>query len=156
MEVSMNLNIIYLLVAAIAIYFFFFTSQSKEGFETNQRVVLKTVDGKYAKICADKHLCASNNESERVQFSIMKFSDDLIALSNGGYYVASCFGETCKDDMIKVNSFNPYAPNAKLALEKENDYYYVKFYDEKYLSLDSNDHFIKTSDKSGSIKVQFV
>jgi len=152
----MDLNIVYLIVAAIAIYFFFFRTQSKEGFETNQRIVLKTADGKYAKICADKHLCASKTESERVQFSIMKFSDDLIALSSGGYYIASCFGETCKDDMIKVNSFNPYAPNSKLALEKDNENYYIKFYDEKYLSLDSNDHFIKTSERSLAAKIQFV
>lgn len=153
----MKINTFYLICAAILIYFFFFRKkQFKEGFETNQRVVLKTADGKYAKICSDKHLCVTKTESERVQFSIMKFSDDLIALSNGGYYIASCFGESCKDDMIKVNSFNPYAPNAKLALEKDNDYYYVKFYDEKYLSLDSNDHFIKVSEKSKAVKVQFV
>ena len=79
MEVNIDFNIVYLIVAVIAIYFFFFRKvQSKEGFETNQRVVLKTADGKYAKICSDKHLCASKTESERVQFSIMKFSDDLI------------------------------------------------------------------------------
>lgn len=147
---------IFYLIIAITIFYMAFLKKKQEGFETNQRVVLKTQDGKYAKICADKHLCISTNESEGVQFSIMKFNDDLIALSNGGYYIASCFGDSCKDDMIKVNSFNPYAPNAKLALERTGDKFYIKFYDEKYLSVDSNDHFIKIADKSKAVQISIL
>jgi hypothetical protein len=106
-------------------------------------------------ICADKHLCATSNIVDKKLFSIMKFSDDLIALEQNGYYVSCCFGETCTDNMIKVNSFNPYAPNAKLRLVKDDSGYFVQFYDEKYLSLDANNHFIKDADKTKAVKIFF-
>lgn len=150
----MKINVLYVGLVVIVLYFLFF-NRKKEGFQTNQRVFLKTSDDKYGKICSDKHFCMTDNKDEAEQFSIMKFSDDLIALSKGGYYLASCFGEACQDDMIKANSFNPYAPNAKLALEKDGDYYYIKFYDDKYMSVDENNNVIKHIDKAKAIRVQF-
>lgn len=149
------MDILYIIVGIILFYYFFIRPSSKEHFETNQRVIIKTSDNKFAMVCADKHLCATDKDSDKKQFSIMKFADDLIALECDGYYVASCFGDTCKDEMIKVNSFNPYAPNAKLRLVKDDSGYYVQFYDEKYLSLDQNNHFIKDGDKKKAAKIFF-
>ena len=127
-----------------------------EKFEQSQKVYVKTANNKFFTICADKHLCLTSDFESKTLFSIMKFSDDLISLSNNGYYVASCFGEKCTNNMIKVNSFNPYAPNAKLKLTKEGEYYYVQFYDDMYLGVDENDHLIKLSDKSQSIQITFI
>jgi hypothetical protein len=152
-----EINWLYIGLAAVLIYWFCIKKNSKrEGFETNQRVTLKTSTGKFAKVCAEKHLCLTDDKTEAEQFGVMKFSDDLIALSKGGYYIASCFGDSCKDEMIKVNSFNPYAPNAKMALEKDNEYYYIKFYDEKYMSVDDQNHVIKTSDKSKALRLEIA
>lgn len=153
----MNLQIYYLIIGIVSAILLLYLYRSKnEGFETTQRVILKTVDGKYAKVCKDKHLCLTDIESERDEFSILKFDDDLISLSNGGYYISSCFEDSCKDNMILVNNFNPYAPNCKLSLEKVNDYYYVRLYDNTYFSIDDSDHFIKTQDKSRAIRLQLI
>lgn len=154
---EIEINWLYVGLALAVLYWWVYIKNNKrEGFETNQRVTLKTSTGKFAKVCAEKHLCLTDNKTEAEQFSVMKFSDDLIALSKGGYYIASCFGDSCKDEMIKVNSFNPYAPNAKLALEKEAEYYYVKFYDDKYMSVDDNNHVIKHSDKSKALRLEIA
>ena len=150
----MKINLWYVL-AALVIYFLFFKGSQKEGFETNQRVKIKTADGKFAKICDEKHLCLTSTEGEAETFSVMKFSEDLIALSKGGYYVSSCFGVSC-DDFIKVNSFNPYAPNSKLALESDGDNYLVKFYDDKYMSVDDRSNVIKVAGKDQALRVQIV
>lgn len=138
------------------IFFFFNKTKTKEGFETNQQVLIKTSDNRYAKVCDDKHVCLTSIETEAEKFSIMKFSDDLLSLAKGGFYMASCFGDTCKDDFIKANSFNPYAPNAKIALEKDGDHFYAKFYDEKYMSADDTGKIIKQSDKSKALRIQLV
>jgi hypothetical protein len=155
---EIEINWLYVGLALAVLYWWVYIKNNtkREGFETNQRVTLKTSTGKFAKVCAEKHLCLTDNKTEAEQFSVMKFSDDLIALSKGGYYIASCFGDSCKDEMIKVNSFNPYAPNAKLALEKEAEYYYVKFYDDKYMSVDDNNHVIKHSDKSKALRLEIA
>jgi hypothetical protein len=145
-----------LIIVIFAIYIYTRMNNKIEKFEQNQKVYAKTTNNKFFTICAGKHLCLTNDFESKTLFSIMKFSDDLISLSNNGYYVASCFGDKCIDNMIKVNSFNPYAPNAKLKLTKEGDYYYVQFYDDMYLSVDENDNLIKTSDKLQSIQITFI
>lgn len=153
----MKINWLYVVLLVVIVYFIFFLkSNKKEGFETNQRVILKTRTDKYVKVCDDKQACLVDDKDKADQFSVMKFSEDLIALSKGGYYIASCFGDSCKDDLIKVNSFNPYAPNAKMALEKIDDHYYVKFYDEKYMSVDDKNNIIKQSDKTKALQIQFL
>lgn len=155
----MDLNILYLIIVIICVILIIFVYRSKsEGFETTQRVLLKTTDGKYAKICKDKHLCLTDIQSESVEFSVLKFDNDLIALSNNGYYISSCFGDLCKHNMILVNSFNPYAPNCKLSLEKaDSDIdYYIRLYDDTYFGIDENNYFIKTSDHTSAIKLQLI
>lgn len=154
----MNINIFYLIIVIICVIFIISVYRSKkEGFETTQRVLLKTTGGKYAKVCDDKHLCLTDIQSERIEFSVLKFDNDLIALSHNGYYISSCFGDSCKHNMIMVNNFNPYAPNCKMSLEKtDGDYYYIRLYDDTYVSTDENDHFIKTPNRTVAIKLQLI
>ena len=149
-------NITILILVILAIYIYMNMYKKIEKFEQNQKVYVKTANNKFFTICADKHLCLTNDFASKTVFNTMKFSDDLISLSSNGYYIASCFGDKCTNNMIKVNSFNPYAPNAKLRLTKEGEYYYVQLYDDMYLGVDENDHLIKTSDKSQSIQITFI
>jgi len=149
-------NITILLLIIVTIYIYIYMNKKVEKFEQNQKVYVKTANNKFFTICADKHLCLTNDFASKTVFNTMKFSDDLISLSSNGYYIASCFGDKCTNNMIKVNSFNPYAPNAKLRLTKEGDYHYVQLYDDMYLGVDENDHLIKTSDKSQAIQIAFI
>jgi len=84
-----------LIIVIFAIYIYTRMNNKIEKFEQNQKVYAKTTNNKFFTICADKHLCLTNDFESKTLFSIMKFSDDLISLSNNGYYVASCFGDKC-------------------------------------------------------------
>ena len=154
---EIKINWLYIGIAIVVAYFLFFSkSGKKEGFETNQQVTLKTSDNRYIRVCSDKQVCITSNESDADKFSIMKFGDDLLSLAKGGYYIASCFGDTCKDELIKANNFNPYAPNAKISLEKDGDYFYAKFYDDKYMSVDASGNIVKGSDKLKALRIQLI
>jgi hypothetical protein len=144
------MNLLYAILLGIVIYFFFL--KKKETFETNQIVGIKTADGMFASICADKHLCLVSDDSQAKQFSVMKFADDLIALENQGYYITSCFGENCTD-MIKVDSFNPYAPNAKLKLIKDGDTHSIQLFDGHYLGKDAQNHFVREKNVENAVKL---
>ena len=142
--------------AALAVYFLFF--RTKETFKTNDRVALKSSDGLFASICTDRHLCLTS-ESNRKIFSIQKFADDLVALESEGYYITACFGDECdtpEGAHIKVDSFNPYAPNAKLKLIANGNAYYLQLYNGQFLGINDKKHFIRVDGRDKAIALQFV
>jgi hypothetical protein len=143
-----------LLLIAIAFFIYYVFIKKKEKFETNESVILQTKDGEFFSICNDKHLCLVKSESDAKTFSIMKFSDDLLALENQGYYITSCFGENCTD-MIKVDSFNPYAPNAKLKLITNGDHYNIELYDGQFFGKNSDNHVVRIKDKESALNIKF-
>jgi hypothetical protein len=151
------MNWILIGLLAIAAYFWFFRRQ--ENFQTNQKVSIKTSDGSFASICSNKQLCVAS-EANKKNFSILKFADDLIALESEGYYINSCFGDDCNDTKtsryIKVDSFNPYAPNAKLKLVNNGSSYYIQMYDGQYWGLDENKYFVRVADKDHAVSLQFI
>lgn len=152
----MQTNWYLILLAALAVYFLFFRKQ--ENFKTNDRVALKTADGLFASVCTDKHLCLTS-ESNRKVFSILKFADDLLALESEGYYITACFGDECDTPAgahIKVDSFNPYAPNAKIKLVPSGNSYYLQIYNGKYLGINDNKHFVSVDGRDKAVAVQFV
>lgn len=146
------MNLLLLIAIAFLIYYVFI--KKKETFETNESVVLETKDGEFVSVCNDKHLCLVKNESDAKTFSIMKFSDDLLALENQGYYITSCFGDNCTD-MIKVDSFNPYAPNAKLKLIPNGDFYNIQLYDGQFFGKNSDSHIVRVPNKVNALDIVF-
>jgi hypothetical protein len=128
--------------------------KKKEKFETNESVILQTKDGEFFSICSDKHLCLVKSESDAKPFTIMKFANDLLALENQGYYITSCFGENCTD-MIKVDSFNPYAPNAKLKLIPNGDHYNIELYDGQFFGKNSENHVVRMNNKDNALNIKF-
>ncbi|NBP03146.1 MAG: hypothetical protein EBU90_24180 [Proteobacteria bacterium] len=152
----MQTNWYLILFAALAVYFLYFRTQ--ENFKTNDRIALKSPDGLFASVCSDKHLCLTSEPNRKI-FSILKFADDLLALESEGYYITACFGDDCdKPDgaHIKVDSFNPYAPNAKLKLVANGDTYYLQLYNGEYLGVNENKHFIRVTGRDKAIALQFV
>uniref|UniRef100_A0A6C0H684 Fascin domain-containing protein n=1 Tax=viral metagenome TaxID=1070528 RepID=A0A6C0H684_9ZZZZ len=150
----MNLYLIIFIV--IIVYFFFF--RSRENFQTNQKVALKSLDGSFASVCTDKHLCLTSEPNKKT-FSILKFADDLLALESEGYYITACFAEECDNPdggHIKVDSFNPYAPNAKFKLVANGDSYYLQLYNGQYLGVNENNHFIRVTGRDKAVALQFV
>ena len=148
------MNYYIIIILAVLFYFFIYkskdTKDSKETFETTQQVSIRTIDNKYISVCANKSLCLSKDP---MLFTVMKFSDNIIALQNENQYIAACFGNKCTD-IISANSFNPYAANAKLNLIKNNDKsYIVQFYDGKYMSVSINNTIIRTINKAKAIPV---
>jgi hypothetical protein len=117
-------------------------------------VILKTNDGKYVSICNNKSLCLVQDENNAKSFSIFKFADDLLALENEGYYIASCFGDNCTDT-IKVDSFNPYAPNTKLKLVPNGNYFKVELYDGQYWGINSDSHIVTVKNKEDALDIVF-
>jgi hypothetical protein len=146
------MKIVVLIIFAFIVYYFLI--KRKEAFETNQSVILKTNDGKYVSICNNKHLCLVQDENNAKSFSIFKFADDLLALENQGYYIASCFGDNCTD-IIKVDSFNPYAPNTKLKLVPNGNYFKVELYDGQYWGINSDSHIVTVKNKEDALDIVF-
>lgn len=148
-------QIIIVFIGAVLIYVLYF--RKTETFTTNQKLSIQTSDNKFATICADRHLCLTSDKASEKLFSVLKFADDLIALENEGYYITSCFGESCDTDVhITVSTFNPYAPNCKLKIIPDGSYNLVQFYDGQYMSVNNENHIVRTTDKSKAIKVAFV
>jgi hypothetical protein len=131
------------------------TSSKKEGFTSDQEIVIKTTDNKYATVCANKSLCLTDDSKSKGVFTVKTFdkTSKVIALSSEGYFIAACFGDKC-DDTIKVNNHNPYGANAKLTLELNSDgTYYIQFYDGKYMTVGVSKEIQKSFDKSKALKV---
>lgn len=146
-----------MILVAVALYFIFFSGK-KESFKTNQRVSLKSSDGLFVSTCLNKHMCLVS-ESNKKQFSILKFADDLLALECEGYYITACFGDDCETPegkFIKVDSFNPYAPNAKLKLVPNGNAYYLQLYNGEYLGIDENKHFIRVVGRDKAVSLEFM
>ena len=145
--------IIFIIVAA-----FFLFGNNKEGFKTNQKIELKSPDGLFVSKCLNKHLCLVN-ESNKTSFSIFKFADDLLALESEGYYITACFGDDCDESngkFIKIDSFNPYAPNAKFKLVPNGTSYYLQLYNGQYIGVDENKHFVSVTGRDKAISLEFV
>jgi hypothetical protein len=146
------MQLLYIILICVALYLYF-TYGKKENFETSATVSIKTIDGKYLTQAANKALVETSDASNKSVFTVMKFSDTIIALSLDGYYMAACFGDKCTD-RIFVNNYNPYAANAKLTLIKNDDgTFYVQFFDGKFMTTDVGGAITKTTNKQKALKV---
>lgn len=154
--------LILLAFAVVFIYFFLNKRQGTEGFSTSQDVTLRAKDilGKtvYASVCpndANKGLCFVSDPSAKATFTLMVFSESVLAMQSGGYYMAACFGDKAKcNDFITVNNFNPYAANTKVTLVKNNDGSFLfQFFDGKFLGLDAQNKGIRIMDKSKALSI---
>ena len=147
-----------LLILLVFVAFYFMLNKNKEEFKTNQKVSLKSQDGLFVSKCLNKHLCLVS-ESNKTNFSIFKFADDLLALESEGYYISTCFDDECDEPegkFIKIDSFNPYAPNAKVKLLPNGTSYYLQLYNGQYVGLDENKHLITVTGRDKAVSLEIV
>ena len=146
--------LIVILIAILYIYILF-SGDFTENFNSSDKIYIRTSSNLYGNICGNTNsLCFGSN---KIPFTILKFSDNIIGLQNNLKYISACminpYIKTCNDS-ISVNNFNPNSTNAKLVLVPNSDSsYFIQFYDGKYLSIGTGNVGIKTYLKNNAIKV---